>query len=258
MARLDHHPPPPSRGPPGRHRLGQRPPRQAAQPRPLRRRPLATHQPGDRPGRGAGQRRRPPARPRRRPRHPAPRGRPRPRPCPQDQRHQPPRPLRQPPLRHPRPGARPGRRPRGPHRLVGHQHPRPDCGPLRRRAGRAGSGAGAVAPCRAGRPGRARPGLAGPATPWPAPAPVVAGSEWPVRCWSWPRSCALPAPNHSRPRPTRSVDVYQPEVAERTRLDAAASGLARRLVRSRARRYRWRLAGVGPGGERRWLPRFKW
>src|SRR5215218_5531859 len=25
MARLDHHPPPPSRGPPGRHRLGQRP-----------------------------------------------------------------------------------------------------------------------------------------------------------------------------------------------------------------------------------------
>ena len=55
-------------------------------------------------------------------------------------------------------------RPPGPDRLVGDQRPRADRRPLRRGAGRAGRGAGAVAPRRAGQPGRLgpvpqRPGL---------------------------------------------------------------------------------------------------
>jgi hypothetical protein len=30
-----------------------------------------------------------------------------------------------------------------------------------------------------------------------------------ARCWSWPPSSSLPAPNPSSPRTTRSVDAYQ-------------------------------------------------
>ena len=104
----------------------------------------------------------------------------------------------------------------------------------------------------------------------PRAAPVAADALWRAG-WPSPRLPASTARGcfHASTQPQQlpsailfarwpvAIDVYQP-VAERTRLDAAASGLARRLVRSRARRYRWRLAGVGPGGERRWLPRFKW
>jgi hypothetical protein len=62
--------------------------------------------------------------------------------------------------------------------------------------------------CGAGLSRPARPGRAGPATPWPASAHAAAGFAWPARCWSWPRSCVLPAPNRSSLRTTRNIDAY--------------------------------------------------
>ncbi len=55
------------------------------------------------------------------------------------------------------PRARPGRRPPGPDRLVRDQRPRPHHNPLHPGTGRAGNGAGAVAPRRAGQHSWSRP-----------------------------------------------------------------------------------------------------
>jgi hypothetical protein len=59
--------------------------------------------------------------------------------------------------RHPRPRARPGRRPPPADRLVGHQRPHPTAARYAELLAELARGVGAVAPGRAGRPGRIGP-----------------------------------------------------------------------------------------------------
>ena len=68
--------------------------------------------------------------------------------------------------------------------------------------------------CCGAAPSRPAPlGRAAPATPWPAPAPAVGASGWPVRCWSLHRSCAAPALSCSNP--TTPIDAYASMVSSR-------------------------------------------